>query len=429
MRRPNIHRTLRVPISYYKFINFWFLLFFIVVSDLWAVELGAGKLDIGMTLTGAWDDNVNYADTSTEEATEVQFMPGVNYTLPFQHHQFSVGYLGTYVTSNHQNARSIRHSPTAGLLLDFPGDLQIEISDIFSRVQDYRKEETEELVGPDYALNQAGVTIGFNRPGLVNYSANYQNIIYRFEPSSSDRNSDNNEVGTGMMIPFSQTVAGLVNGRWVEERVFEHTERSYKNFEIGTGVHYSGPSHVDFELTLGYQSFVYMDDPNNNIEESLLGKAEINAAMSSSLSANFEIHSDIRANSAFSGSLDLTPRTNTTVHIGFSREISRTFYQDSKYYIDNIVSMMVRQRLFERFSVFGEGQYAFAKFEKSETIVDVPNREDTRRKWRAGIQYAVGNWIELGIQGEHQKRESNVSIAYAEFSRTVIGISATFKTP
>jgi hypothetical protein len=429
VRRSKLHRTLRVRTVLGVFFGIGCWLLFLIVHNIWAMELGVGSLDLKLTLTGAWNDNVNYDSTNTEEATEARFMPGVDYTLPFKHHHLSVGYLGTYVTSNKQNARAIRHSPTADLLLDFPGDLQLEFSDIFSRVQDYRKDETEELVGPDFALNQAGATISFNHPESVNIETDYQNIVYRYEPRGSDRDSDKNEVGAGIIFPVSQPVAGLFNGRWAEERVFEHTDRSYKDLKIGTGIHYSGPSHVDLELTLGYQTFVYEDDPNDNIEESLFGKAEINVLISTFLSTNFEIHSDIRSNSAFSGTMDITPRVNTTVHVELSKEVRETFYLYSKYYVEHVVDIMIQQQFFNRFSVFGECQYTVANYEKSEAMNDMPNRKDVWRKWRAGLQYALGNWIELGIRGEYQSRDSNISVAFAEYERTVVGVSATFRTP
>jgi hypothetical protein len=388
-----------------------------------------GKLDLELTLAGNWDSNVNYTETNPEAAMEAQVIPELNYILPFSHHTFSVGYQATVMMGNRANARAFLQSPTASLSLDFPGGLKTDLTDIFSRVQNYRKEETVELTGPDYMVNQAGITSSFSRPGATGFNAYYQNTIYRYEPRGRDRNSDGNEVGGRVMVPVSTDLAILASGKWAEERVSGHLDRNFLEYQAGGGIHFSGPSRLDLDATIGFQSFDYIDDPNYEVDRSILVDADITAVISASVSAEAEVSTDARSNVAFSGSVDLAPRVNTTVHVGFYRGVLRTFYLDSKYYVDNTMNLMVRQQLFQRFTVYAESQYSLDRFNNSGSIGNIPARQDTRWRWRTGIEYAMGTWIELGLRGEYQKRDSNISMAYTEYQRTVIGFSATFSTP
>jgi hypothetical protein len=432
--RSNSRRSVALRHALWGAVITGILILAFVLSPLWAVDLGPGNLDIGITVAGAWDDNVNYTSEDAEHAYETQLMPGITYVLPVQHHELSMGYHATIIASSEQDANSLRQTPTVELLLDFPGGLSAHINDHFTHVQDEKKEENEELDGPDYITNQAEVAGKFHAAGLMAVSTFYRNILYRYESRAEDRNSDGHQAGGRISLPLSTRFALVVLAEWAAEEVAEQPVRNYQSYHAAGGLHFSGPARFDIELAGGYQSLEYPDDPVEEPEESAYVRGSLSVGVTSSLRATLDISTDVRADVAFSVTVEYTPKIYTKIRIGFARSTQRSFFMDNKYFVNNSVDLIVNQRLYQRVTAYAKTWYALSEYEKGNGVSNLSDtvreaREDTRWGVRAGLQYTMDSWVSAGAYGEFQQRDTNVSIPFADYQRTVIGANISFHVP
>ena len=251
--------------SMFRNIGYWccVLLMFTPIM-IHAIELGAGSLDVNLTTSAVLDNNVHYAKENPEEAVQAQMTPGISYTLPFGFHRLSLGYQGTVVASDQEQTNSLRHSPFGSLIFQFPGGLESEFSDRFTHIQDKRKEEYEEIDGPDYVVNQGEFTGRFVRSGFSYFDVFYRNTIYRYESRAEYRNSDGHAAGGKIAVPMSYNVGLLLAGDWEIEELDDMPIRSYVIYQAAGGLRFEGPARFHLEVLGGFQSYDYYDDPSED---------------------------------------------------------------------------------------------------------------------------------------------------------------------
>jgi hypothetical protein len=406
----------------------------LAVPASWAIKLGPGSLDLSAGVGAILDDNVNYSSANTEEAVEAQVSPGIAYRIPFGYHSFELGYHGTLLASKKDNANSLRQSPYAALTLDFPGGLGLSFRDRFDQVHDTRQPELEELNGPDFVENQAYLEGNYSKSGVVNASAYYQNTLYRYETRADERNSDGNVAGATVAVPISPRVAILTIGEWGNEKIPELSAKNYRSYNVMGGLRFSGAARFDLDVTAGYQAFDYYEDPNEVSDEGYSVQAALSAGITSNLKLEMTAGSDVRSSADLSGSVEFFPRTQTSMYLNVTRGAQRSFFQDYKYYVITAADFLVSQRVLQTTSLYAKVWYSLLEYKRSAQIENPQGassdpRKDTFRGWRIGMQYEIGSWVELGLYGESQQRDSNFDLPFGEYKRTVIGANATIHSP
>jgi len=98
------------------------------------IKVGALKIHPSIGVTGTYTDNVyqSYDGKAKESAFIATVSPGVQLVLPFSRHSISAGYradVNRY--SNFSENNYVSHTADAKLNLDFPGGLQVTVSDTF----------------------------------------------------------------------------------------------------------------------------------------------------------------------------------------------------------------------------------------------------------------------------------------------------------
>lgn len=399
-----------------------------------AIKAGPGVLDVRATLAIVLDNNVNYTADNAEEAVEAQLSPGISYELPIGHHSLKLGYHSTLVRRDDQNANALRQSPFGILSLTFPGGLDITAVDRISLVQDRKEDENEELDSPDYAINQASVNGSYVQSGVMTVVADFRHTTYRYESTAEYRNSDGNDISASVAVPVSERLAMLAVGRWANEVSPDVPVRNYRNYNMMGGVRVFGASRVKFDITAGYQSFDYYDDPSEKPENSFALRLASSAVLSPIVNLETNVATDVRAGALVSGTAEFCPLAKTRVIAEFSRTANRTFFLNHKYYINTDVELLIKQEVLRATELYAKLSYAWIDYPRTDDATNSSNpgantREDIRSGWRIGLQYETGPWAVLGLFGEFQQRESNVDVPFSNYMRTMIGASATVHSP
>ena len=95
---------------------------------------------------------------------------------------------------------------------------------------------------------------------------------------------------------------------------------------------------------------------------------------------------------------------------------------------------LVKQHIMQSTSLYAKMWYSRLEYKRS-AIVEIysgassDTREDTFQGWRVGMQYEMGAWVDVGLYGEFQQRDSNFSLPFGDYKRTLIGANATFHSP
>ncbi len=291
------------------------------------LKVGLVEINPSLSLSGGVDDNV-FLDHKDEKDDEFGIItPGINFVLEKEDHYFNLGYLVDIIRYDRYDSQdSENHSLFGKLELNFPG-MFIKLDDIYQDTSDYATSELVDRVGRKQ--NNGNFSIGAMFSNKFALQLDCLSEYHDYDPERyKELNRRKLEFGPGIYIevlPKTSLIMefhyGIVDYYDVEDND-DLDDASSKFHQLMGGVQWEITGKTTGILKTGYQWKNY--DEEENLDGSKKGDKNM-----------WVLSGEVRVN--------FTPKT--MVNLQLKRSIVESSFVDNDYYVENMGSVRVNQKL------------------------------------------------------------------------------------
>ncbi len=341
-------------------------------------NLRIGSLEIHplFAMSGISDDNI-YIDSSDEKHDYItQIAPGLRLEIPREDYSFKMEYLldmlyfAEYDTENSRNS-----SGKLVMDLNFPSGWQVYVYDKYQETSGAESAEVSSRL--DRRSNQFKGRFGYQTSKLTLLEAEYLNSIYRFDKDYIERNE--------------HSAAGRFS-YFLRPETMLFSEYSYGWIEFPDSSSETGYDITNHRIMMGVRGRI-----TSKMEAVARAGAEVRQFDESGRDDYVDWAAGIEVNEEF------TPLTR--VSFDLKRQINESIITYDNTFVSTSADLTINQILWRKLSgKLGGG------FQRNDFLADAyeKDRIDDIWKFRAGLNYELGRFLNLELEYEHKDSNSDI---------------------
>ena len=370
------------------------------------ISFGALKVVPSITLQSMYDDNIYSKNGKDESANKkvsdminhIKPSLGVDFNLP-QRLDANLTYQGDwafYRDNDHNNWKNNS--------LSFNADYKAPVGLIVGVKDSYQK--AEDPYGADnlYALGRVTKRWSNGLDGKIGYNLqdSYQALLYfnnykQQYVNDQDFSQDytDNEIGVGLQAKFLPKTWGFVRYFYgtrdydsYRQGMTGDNDADNKWHKVNVGVTWDQGAKLGGELNVGYEWKKYNNQTNVSGQtfedkDTWVAATQINYKMTET----------------------------TTFALSISRAIRESGSTTNEYFIDTGIGLSVKQKFFTKFTANAGVSYSRNEFntralDYAGTALS-EDRSDNNYNFNVGLDYAIQEWLGMGVGYNYKKKESN----------------------
>ncbi len=375
------------------------------------LKVGLVEINPKLALTGGVDDNVflNYEDEKADEFGIIT--PGINFTLEKEDHYFNLGYTVDIIRYEEYDSQdSENHSLFGNFDFNFPG-VFIKLNEIYQDTSDYATSELVDRV--DRKQNNGNASIGAMFSDNFALQLDYLSEYHKYKPTEyRDLNRFIQEFGPGLYITLLPKTSAILEYHYGVVSYFDARDddtlddSSSKFHQVMGGVQWDITGKSTGTLKAGYQWKNYND--NSNLDGSKKNDKDT-WVVSGEMEVNF------------------TPKTSASIQL--KRGIVESSFADNDYYVENMGSVRLTQKLLGRVSIKLGADYYYNSYGHRTVDIETGDREKRRDNilsGNIGLVYKIQEWLTVGADYKNQTRDSNSTVESYKDNQGSVYVSVVF---
>ena len=367
-----------------------------------------GNLSVipGIEIQGVYDDNIykgngkEYANPllTQQEKKESDWIAHakpslwLNYVLP-ERGYVNLGYTGDFAFYDKNTSNDWKNNQ-GNLDINYmaPGGLILGVTDTYLRAEDPYGSSDQYGIGRvvkrwvNDLRTKAGFAVMSNFRALLyynNYKQQYKDI------ADYTQDYTDNEVGIGAETRFLPKTWGFLRYHYGQREYntlgpLQTSDAHNSDFEwnkVSAGLTWDPGAKLSGELNVGYQWLTY----DNRYTDTGVEREDKNTWVAAT-------------------SINYLPTETTAMTLNISRAVRSTASDTNEQFVDTGVSFSIKQQLLAKLYLLGGVSYS-----KNEYNIPVGNaRTDDNYLGNIGLDYAIQEWLDVGIGYNYNRKDSNV---------------------
>lgn len=384
------------------------------------ISFGNLKIIPGLNIQEQYDDNIflgNGTDDS-EELKESDFIMHLLPSLAFAYNlpergRIQLGYRGDFAFYGERDENDWQtHTGSVGIDYNAPGGLIFGLQNTYTDAEDpFGTDEEFGLGDPQTKrwTNDLSSNIGYRITDRGKLFFFYNFYKQDFEQDADfGQDYDENEFGLGTELRLFPKTWGFLRYHYgkqdylthpADEAVTEENDADNKWHRVNAGLTWDPGSKLVGELNVGYKSLEH--------------EHEFDSAGDRFADEDLFIAAT---------SITWTATATTTLGLNISRELKVTASSSGENFEDTSVGLNLTQALLTKWTLTASFRYA-----KHDYNLPADNpRDDDNYDGSLGIDYAVQDWLGLGLSYTYKKKNSNEVTNEYENNQVVFAIRTTY---
>lgn len=405
--------------AYYSFLLLICFGILCIADPVYSIQLGNIEITPQFTVKGEYDDNIDLSSGIEEELIDdlvLHFTPAIQSLLPYKGHVFSLDITGDYRKGTKEKFSDLNMSLRGGADLNFPGGLNLNLSDTYSRTK-FDRNLFEESDVSHSQVNTYEVTSSYAFLRRIKLRGGYKHRWEEFENDSEIEQRNTDTAVCGLSIPLTWNAVLYSSYEFNNEDFKETDDRDFSSNKYLLGVKWEGPYRFSLWVESGQKEIDYVSPQEDDIN-GIVGNIGIGIKFSEIVHGQFSFGRDAYRKYVYEGKLNYQHSEDMTFRLSVSKTTNSSFSSSSNTNIFEATRFKVEaeKRFIDKFTILLAGSYIIHSFASDGQGTD----KDEIMIGEGSVAYPIKNWLDVGINYQYAERSSSNKLS--EYKNNRVGM-------